>query len=113
MNKTKNKTAYRLYANSVEDETLKKAQKLRFNRITPGYLLVYTTKEIKDWPEITDENVNILTGADRQWLFECNMELITEEMARKSGSFGVDMHKAIAELENALIREKEKISEQQ
>ena len=106
---TKRKIHYRLYANNVTDETVGIAESGRFSRITADYLLVYTKTKMKDWPEITDDNVSILTNADRKWLFECNMELIAEEMSKTENNFGVDMQRTIDELEKALNRERELI----
>ena len=79
----------------------------------PEYLLIYTSETVKGWPEITDDNINILTDKDRQWLFDCNMELIAEELAKRSEKFGIDMDIAVAELEKALSQEKESLSGQQ
>ncbi len=108
--KNKSKTQYRLYANSISDNNVEFAGEQRFSLITPDYLLIYTTDKVKGWPEITDDNIYVLTERDRKWLFECNMELIAEEIAERGGRFGIDMEKAIEELENALKREKESLS---
>lgn len=105
----KKKIQYRLYANNVTDFNITIAEKNRFNRITADYLLVYTPDKMKNWPEITDDTVNILTDTDRKWLFECNMILISEEMAKEGSDFGVDMQRTIDELEKALKRERELI----
>lgn len=113
MAKSKDKTSYRLFANSVCDENVEFAKSKRFNRITTEYLLIYTSETVKGWPEITDNNINILTDKDRQWLFDCNMELIAEELAKRSEKFGIDMDIAVAELEKALSQEKESLSGQQ
>lgn len=110
MAKKDNKTQYRLYAHSVDTESVKYAQNVRFGRITRDYVLVYVMANLASWPEITDENVNILTANDRAWLFNCNMTLISEEMAKKSSEFGVDMGNAIEELEKALQAEKDKLT---
>lgn len=110
MAKKDNKTQYRLYAHSVDGEAVTYAQNVRFGRITRDYVLVYVDAKLSGWPEITDENVNILTANDRAWLFNCNMTLISEEMAKKSSEFGVDMGNAIEELEKALKAEKDKLT---
>lgn len=107
MAKEKNKTQYRLYAHSVDDDGIRYAQNVRFGRITREYVLVYVPTRISGWPEITDDNVKILNADDQKWLLHCNMELIAEEMAKQSSEFGVDMKNAIDELEKALKAEKE------
>lgn len=113
MAKEKTKTQYRLYAHSVDDDSISYAQNVRFGRITRDYVLVYVPAKLSGWPEITDENINILAANDRKWLFNCNMTLISEEMAKKSSDFGVDMSNAIEELEKALKAEKEKLTNEQ
>lgn len=113
MAKEKTKTQYRLYAHSVDDDSIRYAQNVRFGRITRDYVLVYVPAKLSGWPEITDENVEIITAKDRKWLFNCNMTLISEEMAKKSSDFGVDMSNAIEELEKALKAEKEKLTNEQ
>lgn len=113
MAKEKTKTQYRLYAHSVDNDSLRYAQNVRFSRITRDYILVYVETKLSGWPEITDENINILAANDRKWLFGCNMTLISEEMAKKSNEFGVDMSNAIEELEKALKAEKAKLTNEQ
>ena len=97
---------YRLYAMPVKNENIQDAQTERFSRITPEYVLIYTRHVKKDLPEITDKNIKVLSDSDRQWLSDCNMALIGEEVSRGSNEFVAEMSRKIAELEKALVKEK-------
>lgn len=113
MAKEKNKTRYRLYAHGVDADGVRYAENVRFGRITREYILVYVPIRISGWAEITDDTVKIISAEDKAWLLNCNMELIAEEMAKKTSEFGVDMKNAIAELEKALKAEKEGLLNEQ
>ncbi len=57
----------------------------RFHRVTPGYGLIYT-----DGPqpagtiEVSGEDLNRLTDADRAWLFSCNVSIIAKAAAESA-----------------------------
>lgn len=100
------KKHYRLYVQRTTIEHTAGIHNERFNRITQEYIFVYTMREMNGWAEITDENANVLSQQDREWLFGCNMVLIAEEMKDKNNKFGVDMNTVIEELEKALQKER-------
>ena len=100
---------YRLYAMPVNADNMEMAQKERFSRITPEYVLIYVKRRISDFPEITDKNIDIMSDKDRQWLSDCNMALIGEEVTRGRNDFLSDLSVKITELERALVREKEQV----
>ena len=109
MSRKKINKRYRLYAMKVTPENMSLAHQERFARITPEYVLVYTKHKHTVFAEITDENVKILSDKDRQWLMDCNMALIAEEVVNGKNDFVAEMSVKIAELEKALVREKELI----
>lgn len=105
------KKKYRLYAMNVSEESMAIAQDERFSRITPRYVLVYAKRKHPEWggAEITEQDISILTPADRRWLTDCNMALIATEISDNRSSFVSNLEIKIAELEKALIREKEMV----
>ena len=92
---------------AVNTDSMALAQKERFARITPEYILVYVKRRMTGLPEITEKNTDIMSDKDRQWLRDCNMALIGEEVAHGRNDFISEMSRKVEELERALVRQKE------
>ena len=94
---------YRLYAMPVSQESVETAEMHRFSRITPFYLLIYTEEKISECAaEITENEVERLTSADRDWLLGCNIVLLTEDAMRREKEISVTLGEKIERLEKAL-----------
>lgn len=97
------KTTYRLFAMPVNAESVEVAEKSRFARITPFYLLIYTDGAMAESAaEITESEVERLTSADRDWLLGCNMVLLAEDAKKREKEISASLGEKINRLEQAL-----------
>lgn len=102
------KIKYRLYAAKVDRNGIIQADKIRFARITPKYILLYTEKmPFEKCIEIAGGDLKRLTGADRQWLFDCNAALLAEDAALHEKEITKSLNEMINRLETALKEEVE------
>lgn len=106
------KTVYRLYALPLTLENIKVAAQKRFSRATPtpapGYVLIYTEEEQPEGSkEITKDQINLLSPADEQWLFDSNAVLIAEQIEKKQPEILKGLADSIEALEAELKRQKE------
>lgn len=101
------KKSYRLYALKVNAENAEFASRQRFNRITPGYILVYTAE---DAPEksvgVCGEDLRRLSSGDTGWLFDCNVAIIAEEASKKAQDIARALDESITGFEAALEEER-------
>ena len=111
MSETKN-IVWRVYAMRPTDENIKIALNERFHRITTKYILIYTdTKYIEDGiAEISQENVDALSKGDREWLDDCNMELLMEFQANHSETIQKAQVDFLKEFQTELEREQERLN---
>lgn len=106
------KTIYRLYALAVNAVNAEYAAQQRFNRITPGYILVYTADgKPTAGVEVRGKDLNRLTASDAGWLFDCNVALIAEEAARKTQDIAKALDEKLAGFEAALEEEQTRLTE--
>lgn len=102
------KKKYRLYALPTTDETVRRAEKERFSRITVDYVLIYKPgKPVKDAAEITDAEAYRLTEAERRWLWDCNVALIVDATKENMGGIMQNLSEKVDALEAALEKQKQ------
>lgn len=103
---------YRLFAAKVTEETAAEAAGNRFHRLTPGYILLYTSKAPgKAWVEVQGKDLQRLTKADETWLWDCGLALTAEVMQRRKGEAVKNLGEMVDQLERELQAEQEKGSE--
>ena len=100
-------TKYRLYVLPTTDETVRKAEKARFSRITVDYVLIYKTGKMQDGVEVTESEAHRLTEAERRWLMDCNLALIAERTRENMGGVLQSLSAKVDALEEALKKQKE------
>ena len=98
------KVIYRLYAMPTNNETAALAQENRFCRVTAAYVLIYTADEIETGKavEISEDEVDRLASADRDWLLGCNLTLIAEDAKAREKEISAALSEKIEQLEKAL-----------
>lgn len=104
------KMRYGLYALKVNAENMELASRQRFNRITPGYILIYTADGA---PEnsvgVCGEDIHRLGSGDTGWLFDCNIALITEEAAKQAQAIAQELDDKMSGFEAALEEERARL----
>ena len=100
-------TKYRLFVLPTTDETVRKAEKARFSRITVDYVLIYKTGKMQDGVEVTESEAHRLTEAERRWLLDCNLALIAEKTRENMGGVLQSLSDKVNALEEALKKQKE------
>ena len=103
------KKRYRLYALPTSEANIVRCVNERFIRITLDYILVYKRGRAisSDAVEIMEMDLPRLTAADEQWLFDCNVVLLGEEVRDKAPEILTSISKKIDALEGALKAAKE------
>lgn len=102
------KKHYRLWALAYTQDAVEAATKQRFSRVGTEYVLIYAAKKPRlPCAEVTEDEVHRLTGAEMQWLTDCNTTLIFEETARQGTAIMQSMTDKIDALEKALKRQKQ------
>ena len=103
------KKTYRLYVLPMDADGLRTAGKERFYRVTPGYVLIYTDAEISGkHAEMTQNELHRLSHGDSEWLRDCNIVLVAEEMRAHEREIAESMSKRLDAMEAALKAEAEK-----
>ena len=107
------KKVFRLYAVVYVPGMEERMEKYPFVRFGCGdlYALVYTDKKPQkdqEWHEIKEKDAGALNEAERQWLFECNMQVLAGETKARSKEILRDLSIKVAALEDALRTEAEK-----
>ena len=97
---------YRLYALPATEETVRKAEKARFSRITVDYVLIYKIGRMDNAVEITESEAHRLTEAERQWLQDCNLALIAEKTKDNMSGILMSLSQKVDALEKALAAQK-------
>lgn len=94
---------HKLYAARVTPETVRKAEKERFARITSAYMLLYRRTKPRDIPtvEIKGQDLHRLTQEDRLWLADC----LAVQMAEQVRKHTEDTRKRLNGLLDAWERE--------
>lgn len=100
-------TKYRLYVLPTTDETVRTAEKMRFSRITADYVLIYRTGRMQNAVEVTESEAHRLTEAERRWLLDCNLALISEKTRENMGGVLKSLSEKIDALEIALEKQKQ------
>ena len=107
------KKVYRLFALPLTTQNIGIASGERFSRATPspapGYVLIYTTAEIPDAVEITENEVDRLSSGDSRWLFDCNTAILAEELKNHEADVVKDLSFRMEALEEELKRRKQEI----
>ena len=98
---------YRLYALPMNEESVRKAERERFSRITGDYVLIYRTGRMSKAVEVTESETHRLTEAERRWLYDCNMALIAEATHENMGGVLQSLSAKVDALEKALAEQKE------
>lgn len=107
------KTVYRLYALAYNEESVKAAMVNRFSRISGGYVLLYTdAEELENSVEIGEADAYRLNPREREWLKECDLAILAEEVKANAEKIAEDMRRRVARLEAALREEQEKLKEE-
>lgn len=94
---------FRLYALSAKEPSEDVATKYQFVRITPKYSLVYTADEQpENSVEIGMESLYRLSPEDKQWLTDCVVVMLAQDVSRKEAECLAQLGEKVAELEKAL-----------
>lgn len=110
------KKTYRLFALPLTISNIKIAADVRFSRATPtpepGYVLIYTDDDRPNGAyEITENDANLLSAADKRWLFDSNAAIIAEEIELQKPDILRGLSERVEALETELKRKKEELSE--
>lgn len=73
-----NTIKYHLMAFPLKEEALRKAEVCRFYMVTTKYILVYDRDVLSGAVEITGAEYELLTHSEKEWLFDCNLTILTE-----------------------------------
>lgn len=102
---------YSLYVMRCTQETIAVAEKERFSRITPEYVLVLaklrpaTVKSV----EIPKDSLRKLSRNDKVWIKDCFVVLTAEELKAKEADIVESLSDKISKLETALQEEQNKL----
>ena len=110
--------SYKLYALPLTNENIALAADKRFSRATPvpapGYVLVYTDNEKpRGAHEIKDNDAELLTVADKQWLFDSGIALLAEEIEMQKPQILADLNERIDSLRSELEKETQRLKERE
>lgn len=93
---------YDLYALPINETNLESVSNERFGRITRDYALIYSQSAPRDSVKLTDDDAYRLTAGDKQWLRDCNIAIIAEEMQENEADICSILSEQIDELEKRL-----------
>lgn len=106
MSKPKEKKPNRLFAMQPTPRAIGMAERFRFVRITPEYMLVYAPpRKPAGSVEITERDLHRLTTADETWLVDCVAALAAESILKSEGKGLKKMGHMIDQLETELKAE--------
>lgn len=101
--------AYRLYALRPVPDSIARSAAARFQRMTPGYILVYAQKSPGgEAVEVTKEEIHRLSRRDQAWLYDCLMLLTRERLEQNEAETEHRLHDLVARLEVELEKEARK-----
>ena len=97
---------YRLYALRPVQENIARAAAMRFQRMTPGYILVYAPKPPDgEAVEVESEEIHRLSRRDQAWLYDCTALLMRERLEQRDQETRLRLNDLVAQLELALEEE--------
>ena len=102
---------YRLYALRPVQENIARAAAMRFQRMTPGYILVYAPKPPDgEAVEVESEEIHRqrqpgLSRRDQAWLYDCTALLVRERLEQRDQETRLRLNDLVAQLELALEEE--------
>ena len=107
------KKVYRLWAVVHTAEAEKQLKEFRFCHfnVAEQYFLIYSERRPKGdliLTEIKEADASLLSDAERQWLFLCNLEILAAEARAKHKDILKDLTLKVGALEEALRAEAEK-----
>ena len=106
------KTSYRLYALSLNRKNMELAASERFSRVTPYYILVYTTAEKPTGAiEIIGEELERLSAEDSRWIFDCNIAILAEEAELRKPEVMRSLSERVERLEEELAKKRQELEE--
>lgn len=103
---------WRMYAMRPTDENVRLAIEERFHRITTKYILIYTGKKYEqdDIAEISQTNIEALSKDDREWLDNCNLELLHEFQENHMETIQQAQVDFLREFQHELEQEQERLN---
>lgn len=105
----KKKIKYALYAMSNTDKNVDFAMREKHSRITPTYILIYSSRHIRRGTEVAGEDLALLTEADEKWLVDCEHAVVAEYIAKHSEEVRKSQEKFIKEFSDELEKEKQRL----
>ena len=103
------KKKYRLFALRPDESGVKCATESEFSRITPKYVLIYKSgRKPENSVNIKSADLDRLTLADEQWLFESNLKIIAKEARKKRPETEAKLNAMVESLQKALEEERKK-----
>lgn len=104
-------TEYRIYATHADTNGKSYAQRCRFSRITPQYVLIYADAkpdEIKSI-EVREKDFYRLTESDRSWLWESMSAIASEFMENNKVNTAKKMGEMLERFADELENERRSI----
>ena len=103
------KTRHRLWAAATNENSIAAAEKARFSRIGIAYVLIYDKHKpkLENVVEVAEKEINALNAAEAQWLWDCNVILISEETAKNRKEIMASIDAKLDVFEAALKRQRE------
>lgn len=105
---------YKLYAAEVNRDTVEKAEKERFSRVTAGYMLLYRRTKPRDIPSIEVKGADLkrLTEGDRLWLADCIATLLGEAARERKQTTAQRVNELLDAWEEELRRTQEELDKE-
>lgn len=103
------KAKYRLWAAATDEKSIAEAEKARFHRVGIAYVLIYDRHkpDLEHCAEVTESEIGALNAAEAQWLWDCNVILISEETAKHRKEIVANIDERLDKFEAALQRQQE------
>lgn len=109
MSEHKESGEYRLYAMIPSQENMERAAAARFQRVTPGYALVYAQSSPGgEAMEVKGEELHRLDRRDQAWLYDCVKLLLRDKLKESEEETRQRLDDLIGRLEKELSAEAEK-----
>ena len=103
------KAKYRLWAAATDETSTAAAEKARFSRVGVAYVLIYDRHKpnLEHCVEVAENEIDALNAAEAQWLWDCNVLLISEETAKNRKQIMATIDEKLDKFEAALKRQRE------
>lgn len=115
---TKGKTRYSLYAMPYKRKTERETADVPYRLMTAEHILVYLPGSI-DPPKAAEalgcDEIDRLSMDEREWLFRCNLDVMSKEIAAEVGGDSAlkdRMLESLSRLEKELEAERQKMQEE-